>query len=1065
MWRILLCSILLLTSSLAQANSSFSLERRLMPFGNNNNQTITIEQWHSQQKALEQQANEYQELIDQFELRQEQLQNQLQQPLNAEVDPLQSLTQQTSWVHLQLQELKSSAESLAELQQSTRNRLGQLAEIEQQANLQLRLARAESNRTAPLQARQDYYAALVTTVQLEQRAQPLQLQLIQLRQRLVQSQLATFELRLTRLNQATSQKRRAASEAAISDNPDQRNHSNQDPSLSHLSETNAALARALGEINGHLEATSQALIQAEQRYQTQSSDYRDIQEQLEWGGASAAFGESLIRRLNALQRGERGQDAASFLSKTRLQRYDYEHQLEQLQRNLASPNIDAAQQPLWQRQAQLLEQLVEAHEQLVVELSRLKLQQEQLSKHNDRFERLITEYLFWLPNARPITSSTLSEVGLSLSWLMDPQRRADLRQSHQLNAGPWSLWLALVVLILVTLDLLKGPYARLRKAQARYVGNVTQDRFSASVKALLIGLGYSLLLPLPLWFAGAILRFGPGPEFTHALGHGVLSATLVFQLYWSIRQLTHEDGLMVAHFRRHPPLVAHLRRFLGKICLFAAPLLAIVAFTVELDLALLSNSLGRIAFVFLCLLVAYSFRRLSRFALEYHRHHSKTDLNRRFIERLIWLVLIGLPLITLVLAWRGYYYSSHQLLSQALITVAVGISFLLGYLMVKRWMLIERRRLQFELAKARRAEVLAQREKEKAEGISSASTSAEGLVDGLDDPQLDLDTISTQSLSLVRSLMILAFALTLLGLWSQTHPAVFSFLEGITLYSSTQFVDNVEQAVPITLMSLAAALMIAVFTGMIARNLPGLLELMLLQRLDLTPGTGFAISTVSKYLVYTIGVFATFSTLGLAWSKMQWLIAALTVGLGFGLQEIFANFISGLIILFEKPIRIGDTVTIRDLTGTVSKIQIRATTIVDWDRKEIIVPNKAFITEQLVNWSLSDAITRVILKVSVARDSDPALVEAVLHQAVQESPLALSQPEPEIFFGGFGSHTQDFEVRAYADEMGKRWPLRHDLHMRITAKFRAKGIVLAYPQMEMHMAQNHDSRDSGLIRN
>ncbi len=106
-----------------------------------------------------------------------------------------------------------------------------------------------------------------------------------------------------------------------------------------------------------------------------------------------------------------------------------------------------------------------------------------------------------------------------------------------------------------------------------------------------------------------------------------------------------------------------------------------------------------------------------------------------------------------------------------------------------------------------------------------------------------------------------------------------------------------------------------------------------------------------------VGGLVGFSMIGIEWSKLQWLVAALGVGLGFGLQEIFANFISGLIILFEKPIRIGDTVTIRDLTGSVTRINTRATTISDWDRKEIIVPNKAFITEQFINWSLSDSVT------------------------------------------------------------------------------------------------------------
>lgn len=159
--------------------------------------------------------------------------------------------------------------------------------------------------------------------------------------------------------------------------------------------------------------------------------------------------------------------------------------------------------------------------------------------------------------------------------------------------------------------------------------------------------------------------------------------------------------------------------------------------------------------------------------------------------------------------------------------------------------------------------------------------------------------------------------------------------------------------------------------------------------------------------------------------------------------------------------RIGDTVTIRDLTGTVSKIQIRATTIIDWDRKEIIVPNKAFITEQLINWSLSDPITRVIIKVGVARDSDPAKVEASLYQAIKECQHALHTPEPEVWFAGFGQHTQDYEVRAYAKDMGSRWPLRHDLHKRISTKLKENNLELAYPQMEITINQGGvPSRDA-----
>lgn len=146
-----------------------------------------------------------------------------------------------------------------------------------------------------------------------------------------------------------------------------------------------------------------------------------------------------------------------------------------------------------------------------------------------------------------------------------------------------------------------------------------------------------------------------------------------------------------------------------------------------------------------------------------------------------------------------------------------------------------------------------------------------------------------------------------------------------------------------------------------------------------------------------VGGLVGFSMIGIEWSKLQWLVAALGVGLGFGLQEIFANFISGLIILFEKPIRIGDTVTIRDLTGSVTRINTRATTISDWDRKEIIVPNKAFITEQFINWSLSDSVTRVVLTVPAPVDADTEEVTKILIAAAHRCSLVIDTPAPEAF--------------------------------------------------------------------
>ncbi|MBR9828916.1 MAG: mechanosensitive ion channel, partial [Oceanospirillales bacterium] len=190
---------------------------------------------------------------------------------------------------------------------------------------------------------------------------------------------------------------------------------------------------------------------------------------------------------------------------------------------------------------------------------------------------------------------------------------------------------------------------------------------------------------------------------------------------------------------------------------------------------------------------------------------------------------------------------------------------------------------------------------------------------------------------------------------------------------------------------------------------------------------------------------------GLQWSKLQWLVAALGVGLGFGLQEIVANFVSGLIILFEKPVRIGDTITLGNVTGSVSRIQIRATTITDWDRKEVIIPNKTFITEQLINWSLSDAITRVVLTIGVAYGSDTELAQKLLLEAACANPRVLDDPEPDAYFREFADSTLNIDLRVFVSSMSDRVPVTNELNTEINRLFNEHGIEIAFPQLDVHL--------------
>ena len=154
-------------------------------------------------------------------------------------------------------------------------------------------------------------------------------------------------------------------------------------------------------------------------------------------------------------------------------------------------------------------------------------------------------------------------------------------------------------------------------------------------------------------------------------------------------------------------------------------------------------------------------------------------------------------------------------------------------------------------------------------------------------------------------------------------------------------------------------------------------------------------------MLTAIGLTAAFNAIGGEWSEIQWLVAAMSVGLGFGLQEIFANFVSGIILLFERPIRVGDIVTLGDKSGVVNRIRMRATTIVDWDRKEYIVPNKDLVTERLLNWTLTDQMNRIEIIAHVANGADTDRACALLLEAAREQPHVLAEPAPSAAFEGF----------------------------------------------------------------
>ncbi len=848
------------------------------------------------------------------------------------------------------------------------------------------------------------------------------------------------------------------------------------PLVQEIAQQNTLLGEELNQLATAMEEISSEEIIATSQARQVADNFSLARKKLEIAGLSEALGQVLLEQRRGLP------DAADFrAAEERRQQLVVESSLRQIRNReertrLRDINayVDDLIEPLpetWrsllrleilelaETRRELIDKAIAADETYLQELAELDFAQRQLLENVNAFNQFLDERLLWVRTGKPPSWEMFGSIVESAGIFFSPQHLQQLARVLFLPEEiPWVLLLglALSALLMVKQKSLRAALERC----GDNVGQLRRDSYYYTVKALVLTV--VIALPWPVLFAalGLHLQYVRGldqfevethiynaaewtGQFVPAIGAAFDQIAVYVFYFVAFNIFCDRKGLAVVHLHWDPATTEKLKAEIRLLMAGFLPSIFFLVASITYDPAALASGLSRLFFIIVTFSLAWFFVRIlaPRTGL-LKDYYSRNPGNPLTWFRYLWVGLaLLLPIMLAVLAAMGYVYTAAQLGTRLVDTLWLLVAIILIHQLVVRWVLLTNRQLEFNDALERhRAQRAARDAQEDGDG-------GELLIE---EPEVDYGALGEDSKKLINNALTIVAALGLWVTWSSVLPAL-RILQEISLWSYSATIDGSEKLVPVTLADIILGILILTITVLAALRLPALLEIILLARLKITAGSRYAISTLTQYSIVGIGIVIAFNILGGSWDAIQWLIAALGVGIGFGLQEIVANFICGIILLFERPIRLGDTVTVGDTSGVVTRIRIRSTTIRNWDEKELVVPNKEFITGRLLNWTLSDPMARIVIPVGIAYGSDVGQALKLVSECAAEHERVLEDPEPVVTLENFGDNALTIMLRCYIDSTDIRVKTQSELNMAINRKFEQAGIVISFPQRDIHL--------------
>ncbi|MFQ1048626.1 mechanosensitive channel MscK [Avibacterium paragallinarum] len=734
--------------------------------------------------------------------------------------------------------------------------------------------------------------------------------------------------------------------------------------------------------------------------------------------------------------------------------YDTDSYIANLEKNAQKPFTDNEKTQLTtilqERRKLLSDTITTLNNQLNLAIN-IELNQQQVSSISDTLQGKLQQQSFWVKSNPPI----------DFAWFATflPKVKAQLQDIHHLInfsnwknnilAGSFFVILLSIFTVLIQLNNQKIKH-RLTYINSK-INTLRGERQRYTPEAIL----WTVILCLRSTFV--------------FLGLLILISTFCFESpesfwLWSVKMagywlffafilaMLRPNGLAYRHFNM-PQYNVQLFYSVSKRSVWIYALWLNASIFTHLEGGITNDVIGEVLTISILVISLFIVGPRLRYAVSIYQKTQEQAGEQSYLFKIARLLLVIAPIALIILIVMGYYYTALNLMEHLMSTYFVLVLWMIAKDVIYRSFTVSARRLAYRRLLEKREQMQTQKEEGNDSEINAEIQQEEVL---------NIAQVKSQVKSVVDLLLWLGLFGLFYWVWSDLITVAY-YLEGVTLWQQQVVTDTGTVSESITLLNLLFALIIIIGTYALVRNISGLLEVLIFSRMSFSQGTPYTITTLLTYFIIAIGGGAAFSVLGMSWSKLQWLFAALSVGLGFGLQEIFANFISGIIILFERPVRIGDVVTIGEFSGTVSKIRIRSTTLIDFDKKEVIVPNKAFVTERLINWALTDSMTRVVLSVGVAYGSDLELVKRLLLQAADECEYVLKDPEPVAYFLTFGASTLDHELRVYVGNLNERTRTIDYVNRRIDELFAAHDVEIAFNQLDVFIKNQATAQEVQIV--